>query len=445
MLYLKLTVRNAGRSFVDYLLYIAAMTILTAVIEVSVCIAVKGDAAGFQTVSLPLLVTVIQIVLAGYMDNFMLRQRAKEFASYLLLGMEKERLSRLFLCEVFLIGLCCFAAGTGIGFAAYGLWSLGQPLEVMKPDAVLYGKSVSAAFLCFGLMEIICCLRLKKRLRKLQIRELMNERRHSQSAQDAGEYQRWGLCFFLCFSCFLGLVCGIVFLPPDWSVYFVSIVAIPLLLSILAFYQWVFGCFYALRKRKAVSIYQKDRLYIIANSTSHFRTAAVTNTVFCICLLFSACSYSTGRLMLHPAFSGFDRTAKQWMGTAQLSICMVFLVIYFSILSLQQMIESRQQAKDDIIMRYLGRSGSQITKLIRWQIAIRLTSPMIMTALVIVCSIPLLNSKMNRLLPNSMRHILLTAGAEFWVCILLFYLCYFGMVSVMSRSKTTGSSPSPKS
>lgn len=102
-------------------------------------------------------------------------------------------------------------------------------------------------------------------------------------------------------------------------------------------------------------------------------------------------------------------------------------------------------ANPDIIMRYLGRSGSQIMKLTRRQIAIRLTSPMIMTALVIVCSIPLLNSKMNRLLPNSMRHILLTAGAEFWVCILLFYLCYFGMVSVMSRSKTTGSSPSPKS
>lgn len=35
--------------------------------------------------------------LVGYIDTFMLKQRAKEFASYLLLGMEKRRLTRLFL------------------------------------------------------------------------------------------------------------------------------------------------------------------------------------------------------------------------------------------------------------------------------------------------------------------------------------------------------------
>ena len=90
MLYLKLSIRNARRSFMDYLLYVAAMTVLFAVIEVSNCIAIIGELAGFQVISLPLLIVAIQIVLAGYIDLFLLKQRAKELASYLLLGMGKR-------------------------------------------------------------------------------------------------------------------------------------------------------------------------------------------------------------------------------------------------------------------------------------------------------------------------------------------------------------------
>ena len=84
MMYLKLSIRNAKRSFMDYLLYIATMTVLFAIIEVSDCIAVLGGSSGFQVISLPLLTAAIQIVLARYIDSFLLKQRAKEFANYLL-------------------------------------------------------------------------------------------------------------------------------------------------------------------------------------------------------------------------------------------------------------------------------------------------------------------------------------------------------------------------
>lgn len=438
MLYLKLTIRNARRSFVDYLLYIAAVTVLTAVTEVSVCIAVNGEAAGFQTGSLPLMITLIQIVLAGYMDTFMLKQRAKEFANYLLLGMEKEKLTHLFLGEVFLIGICCYVAGTTIGFAVYGFWSLCQPMQDIVSGVSLYGKSILAAFFCFCLMEMICCLRLKKRLHGLLIKELLYEGCRSQRMQQAENHKIWGRVFLFCFVCFLCLICGIVFLPTGRAVYLVPVVVIPLLLSIFTFYQWVFGSLYALRKRKSVSIYQRDRLYIIAGRTTNFKSAAVVNTVFCVCLLFSACSFIMGRLMLHPAFPGWDQAARQWMGIAQISICIVFLVIYFFILSLQQIIEIREGAKNDRIMRYLGKSNRQMARLVRRQSTLRLTSPMIMAVIIVICCMPLLNRKLNLFLPNTMRHMLLRSGGEFGACILTFYLCYFGMISVMSRRFTGG-------
>ncbi len=89
-MYLKLSIRNAKRSFTNYLLYIVTVIGLLAIMEVSNCIAIMGELADFQVISLPLLITIIQAILVGYMDTFMLKQRAKEFANYLLLGMGKR-------------------------------------------------------------------------------------------------------------------------------------------------------------------------------------------------------------------------------------------------------------------------------------------------------------------------------------------------------------------
>ena len=437
-MYLKLSIRNARRSFTNYLLYVVTMTVLLAMIEVSNCITIIGESAGFQVISLPLLIAAIQIVLVGYIDTFMLKQRAKEFASYLLLGMGKKRVTRLFLCEVLLIGFFCYIAGTTMGFSIYGFWYFREPLHEMEHCGILYGKSMFHTFLFFCLIETVCSFRLKQRLDKLQIRELMYERNRSQSAKNIGNYKKWGILFFLCFVCFLGCVCGIVFLPEVYIVYPVSVTAIPLLISVFAFYKWVFGYLYAYRRMKSVRIYQKDLLYITANLTSNFKTAAMVNAVFCICFLFSGASFVTGILILQPEFQLFDTAMRQWMGTAQISICIVFLVIYFSILSLQQIIELRQNAKSNRIMRCMGRSDKQIARLVNQQIAIKLSSPMIMALLIILFCIPLLNGKMNLLLPASLNNILLKLTGEFGACIVVFYICYFGIVSAMSKAWKSG-------
>lgn len=326
MMYLKLSIRNAKRSFIDYLLYVVTMTVLLAVIEVSNCITIIGESAGFQVISLPLLIAVIQIVLVGYIETFMLKQRAKEFASYLLLGMEKKGVTRMFLCEILLIGFCCYMAGTTIGFSIYGFWYFREPLYEVKHCGFLYDKSMFYTFLSFCLVETVCSFRLKQRLDKLQIRELMYERNRNQGVKNIRNYKKWGVVFSLCFACFIGCICSIVFCRG---------------------------------------------------------------------------AFVTGMLILQSEFQFFDTAIRQWMGTSQISICIVFLVIYFSILSLQQMMEVRQNSKDNQIMRCMGKSNKQIARLMNQQIAIKLSSPMIMALLIIIFCIPLLNGKMNLILPAS--------------------------------------------
>lgn len=433
MMYLKLSIRNAKRSFTDYLLYVVTMTVLLAIMEISNCIAIMGELANFQTISLPLLITIIQAILVVYIDNFILRQRAKGFTNYLLLGMNKKKLTNLFLCEILLIGLLCFLIGTTIGFSVYGLFCLNAILHEIKLYVFLYGKSILYTFCCFCLVEIICTFSLKKRLEKLQIRELMYEKNRNQSMKKKENYKKWRIAFIFSFVCMIGFVCGIVFLPEDHIVYAVSFVVIPLLVSIYTFYKWIFSYLYTHRKTNSVNLYQKNRLYIMASLTSNFKTTAIINTVFCVCFLFSVSSFFVGMLMLQPEIRLFDTDHQQWMGLAQICICIVFAIIYFSILSLQQIIELRQDSKNNQILRCIGRSDRQIETLVNQIIVIKLSSPMIMALIIFLFCIPLLNVKMNSILPITMHNIIWEFAGEFFLCTLFFNLCYFLVVSTMSK------------
>ena len=97
------------------------------------------------------------------------------------------------------------------------------------------------------------------------------------------------------------------------------------------------------------------------------------------------------------------------------------------------MIEVRQNSKSDQIMCCMGKSKKQITRLVNKQTAIKLSSPMIMALLIILFCVPLLNGKMNLILPVSLNNILPKLVGGFGACIVVFYICYFGIICVMSR------------
>ena len=160
----------------------------------------------------------------------------------------------------------------------------------------------------------------------------MYEKNRNQSMKKKENYKKWRIAFIFSFVCMIGFVCGIVFLPEDHIVYAVSFVVIPLLVSIYTFYKWIFSYLYTHRKTNSVNLYQKNRLYIMASLTSNFKTTAIINTVFCVCFLFSVSSFFVGMLMLQPEIRLFDTDHQQWMGLAQICICIVFAIIYFSIL-----------------------------------------------------------------------------------------------------------------
>lgn len=428
-MYLKLALRNAKRSAFDYLLYIFTVTILIAIMCISNCIAAFGEVvAGFQTASLSLLLVFIMVMLVDYINNFMVKQRAKELATYMLLGMEKRKLSLMFFIELSIIGAVCFVLGIVLGMGVYYLCfhSIQTGVENQFVFMVM-ANSFAQTFVYFCLVELLATLRMKQKLFRLQINQLMNEKRQNQSLKTS-KLKHLGVWFITSLSVFFAMLCGIVFIPDNKGDMLISILAMPMLCSIFMFYKWVYTYFSTKRVACTAELYQGIRLYHIAEITSNAKTSASINFIFCSCLLFSATSFVFGVFLLNPNISVFSSANQQWMGFLQISICIIFMVIYFSILSLLQIVELKQQAGRLKILHYMGKNNLELRALVRTQILTKLFLPTFMCFVLIGISAPLLNIKINAVIPTAMHNMVLGALGGFIVCFIVLYMSYFIVV-----------------
>lgn len=430
-MYTKLALRNAKRSIFNYLLYIATMTILIAVIYVSNGIAIYGSMQkGFQTVSLPLLIVVIMVILMNYINTFMIKQRSKEFATYLLLGMEKSKLSKVFLLELFFIGIICFIFGGLVGSATY-LAFFSNETHGVETMLTLTTQTILQTFYFFCMVEILSVICMHSKVYELQICELMNENRHNQSLGESKQ-RLWGIWFCICIFILILLLFGIVFCPENFAYTIVSFISIHLICCIFTFYKWMYTYFSSKRLAQSEDLYRGNRLYSIAEMTAGIKTSALMSSTFCMCLLFAIISFVVGKLLLNKEIYIFDYVSQRWMGFLQISISIIFIVIYFSILSLQQIIDLKRQLENIRILYYLGQNQSQIKSVIKTQVMLKLFIPVLMCLVLLLIGTPFINYKLNMVLPHTVNNSLIKTIGEFMVCFAILYICYFEVVYITS-------------
>lgn len=440
-MYFKLSIRNAKRSFSDYLLYLVTVSLLLAIMESSNAVALTGnELAGFQTASLPFLIVIILIILICRMNDFMLKQRAKEFASYLLMGMEKRKLTAMFLGEFWIMGACCFIIGASCGIAVSGFIYM----TILRPDGVssgiaasILGSSIFHTFLYFCLTEGICSFIIGCRLVKMQIGDLIQEEKRSGEFRSMEKCRRWGLLFGSSFVCFLAGVLCIAFLPDKSAFPLISVIAIPLLSTVFSGYRFFFGLLCRAREAHAEFLYRKSRLYPMSWMLSNPGTDALLNAVFCICMLFSAAAFQFGVFLLRSGIPLYDPASQAWMCFLQISLCILFFVVCFSMQALLLLTEIRREAGNLKILYYMGKSRTQIKGILQKQIALRLAMPMGMAWLLLFLCTPLVNWKLKVLFPDITENILLKSAGVYSLCVLCFYLLYFAVICRMSISTSS--------
>lgn len=187
---IKLSIRNAKRSWKNYLVFFLTLVFSTALIfsffGLFFHMEILDDMKPLLYVATVLTVLVIAWLIQ-YMIRFMIRNRSREFATYLLLGMRRSQISRLFWGE----SLCLGAAAFGFGIAAgiflqqflfacfYSLIGLEYRIELYW-DRRCFGITAVCGLSCY----ILALFLQRKKLGKMSIMELMKAQQKTERIRE---------------------------------------------------------------------------------------------------------------------------------------------------------------------------------------------------------------------------------------------------------------------
>ena len=128
MLYVKLTLRNLQRSMKEYAIFMLTMVISMMLMYSFMAVAFSEQVLqlskhmdAFAQVILVVSMGLVIVIgwLISYIANFMLRKRSREFGMYLLMGMTRKQVCRMFLLEQFCMGLFAYGIGCILGLFTF--------------------------------------------------------------------------------------------------------------------------------------------------------------------------------------------------------------------------------------------------------------------------------------------------------------------------------------
>lgn len=282
----KLAFRNMKRSAKDYLVYILTMTIVTALMYSFNSLFFQNELAAYfsmeevdiMAVMIGLATVFIVLIVAwlvGYMVRFMLEKRSAEFGIYLLLGMKKRTVSRLYIRENILLGCAAFLLGIPLGILLqqflltimFSMVRLEYHLHISLNRA-----TVLTTALCYGGCYLLALRKCRRKLRKMNIQTLMNARRQNEEIREKHERAKQFI-----------LPLSILFIFLFWAVFGlladageIILFLIGLVLTIYLFYTGLSAWIICYVRRKGSGIYRGQNLFLLRQFSSKVRTMQFT-------------------------------------------------------------------------------------------------------------------------------------------------------------------------
>ena len=195
MMYVTLTLRNLKRSIQEYLIFMITVTMTMMLMyafnslifnEFVQQLMIRTEAMLTAFVFVSILLVVVVAWLIGYVSGFIIKSRSKEFGLYLLSGMKRTMVSRMFVLEMFLMGLAAFVIGCilGIFFAEILRAIIVSIFDAAYQFQVSFSlETLGLTFVYFMLMWIVTLLRERHKLMKISIHELLYQEEKNEPSQ----------------------------------------------------------------------------------------------------------------------------------------------------------------------------------------------------------------------------------------------------------------------
>lgn len=283
----KLAIRNVKRSLKDYLIYIITVVIAFSLIFAFNFVSFSSDITElsemmenlkYAIIFVSCIIVFVIAWLINYTMKFMFSKRSKEFGTYMLLGIEKKDINKMFLSENIVLGLISFIisffVGTVLGniISAIVMNLFEMPYKI-KLSITLTPVLLSTVY--FILIYLFTLFRSSRRMKKMKIHDLLYlEKKNEEKIWKRKKYRNILFIIFVILG-ILGLyLCDHAFVISD-DPSMVGYLGISILLLIISIYGITFtlGDFILafINKRRKIK-YSKDNLFVVKNFEAKART-----------------------------------------------------------------------------------------------------------------------------------------------------------------------------
>ena len=196
----KLAYRNAKRGLKDYLIYLITITISFSLILafslVSNSDAVTALSFGMDSfrnvlIFVNCIIVLVVCFLINYTTKFMFEKRSKEFGTYMLLGIKKTDIAKLFLIENMILGCFAFLLSIPFGFILSQFISLVIVKILGIPEVIFisfHAVSIGLLAIYFLAIYTLVLIHMIHKIKKMTIHnflylEKQNEKKMFQNAR----------------------------------------------------------------------------------------------------------------------------------------------------------------------------------------------------------------------------------------------------------------------
>ena len=308
----KLIIKNVRKNIRDYMIYFSTLMISVSVFyafnsisdqpafsEMGMTKTLLYDQLGILLSTLTVLIAVVLAFLIIYANQFLLKRSKKELGLYMVLGMKKGRISRIFAGETFCVGVIALVTGLCLGVAL----SQGISLVALKLFAIELSKfrlvfsmgAFQKTVLCFAVIFLLVMTFNVWSVSSVQLIDLLTAGRKNETSQNRSRLLPV-LLFLVSLACILSS--GVMFyrngiLPSRENRSFQAAGILIVAGTFLFFYSLSTVLVQVLRANSNVYL-RGLNTFLVRQVGSKIRTNYFIMTIVCGLLTVTICAVSVG-------------------------------------------------------------------------------------------------------------------------------------------------------
>lgn len=323
-MYFKIALNNVRKSFKDYSIYFLTLTL-------GVCIFYAFNSVGDQKAFLELgkrqaeYINILQRLISGisvfiscvlgglilYANNFLVKKRKKELGIYMILGMGKNKISKILTYETALVGIISLVVGLGVGIiVSQGISAFAAKLfevSLSNYKFLLSTDAILKTILYFGIIFILVMLFNTFVISKYKLIDMLTAAKKNEDIKIKNPILT-AIIFFISLG-LLGVAYKLVIkvgLDPTNSMFLGSIV-LGVLGTLLLFFSLAGFVLYVLQKNK--NVYLKGlNIFVLRQMNSKINTNFLSMTVICLMLFLTISTLATGLSFKNALEKGLENT-----------------------------------------------------------------------------------------------------------------------------------------